>query len=66
MVGVIIISLQGDELKLAIRLHFQASNNKAEYKASLIGLLATKNVGAIRVLVHLDSQLVVQQVKGGI
>lgn len=32
------VSPQGEETKLAMRLQFRASNNEAEYEALLIGL----------------------------
>ncbi|XP_073313456.1 uncharacterized protein [Primulina huaijiensis] len=54
----------GDEVKLAIRLDFRASNIEAEYEVVLAGLQADVNVGATRVLVFSDSQLVAQQMKG--
>ncbi|XP_075492466.1 uncharacterized protein LOC142530518 [Primulina tabacum] len=63
-VGVVLISPAGKEVKLAVRLDFRASNNEAEYKAVLAGLRAARNVGATRVLIFSDSQLVAQQMKG--
>ncbi|XP_073313426.1 uncharacterized protein [Primulina huaijiensis] len=62
--GVVLISPAGEEVKLAVRLDFRASNNEAEYEAVLAGLLAARNVGATRVLIFSDSQLVAQQMKG--
>lgn len=58
-VGEVLISLQGEEIKLAIWIHFRASNNEVEYETLLIGLQATQNVGTTWILVYLDSQLVV-------
>ncbi|XP_073121516.1 uncharacterized protein [Henckelia pumila] len=63
-VGVLLISPQGDEIRLAVRLDFRASNNEAEYEAVLIGLRAAKQVGAARIHLYSDSQLVAQQVNG--
>ncbi|XP_073016849.1 uncharacterized protein [Primulina eburnea] len=63
-VGVVLISPAGEEVKLAVRLDFRASNNEAEYEAVLAGLRAARNVGANRVLIFSDSQLVAQQMKG--
>ncbi|XP_073275462.1 uncharacterized protein [Primulina huaijiensis] len=54
----------GVEVKLAVRLDFQVSNNEAEYEAVLACLRTVRNVGAIRVLFFSDSQLVSQQMKG--
>ncbi|XP_073154100.1 uncharacterized protein [Henckelia pumila] len=63
-VGVFLISPRGDEIRLAVRLDFRASNNEAEYEAVLIGLRAAKQAGAARVHLYSDSQLVAQQVNG--
>ncbi|XP_042400865.1 uncharacterized protein LOC121990876 [Zingiber officinale] len=61
-VGVLVISPQGDILQLAVRLNFRATNNEAEYEVLLAGLQAARHVGAARVIIYLDSQLVTQQV----
>lgn len=63
-VGLALISPQGEEIKLVVWLHFKAFNNEAEYEALLIGLPTAQNVGVAWVLMHLDSQLVTQQVQG--
>ncbi|XP_075473846.1 uncharacterized protein LOC142504887 [Primulina tabacum] len=63
-VGIVLISPAGEEVKLAVRLDFRASNNEAEYEAVLAGLRAARNVRATRVLIFSDSQLVAQQMKG--
>ncbi|XP_073298466.1 uncharacterized protein [Primulina huaijiensis] len=62
-VWVVLISPAGEEVKLAVRLDFRASNNEAEYEAVLARLRAAMNVGATRVLIFSDSQLVAQQMK---
>ncbi|XP_042467459.1 uncharacterized protein LOC122050634 [Zingiber officinale] len=61
-VGVLVISPQGDILQVAVRLNFRATNNEAEYEALLAGLQAARHVGAARVIIYSDSQLVTQQV----
>ncbi|XP_073038113.1 uncharacterized protein [Primulina eburnea] len=63
-VGLVLISPAGEEVTLAVRLDFRASNNEAEYEAVLAGLRAARYVGAARVLIFSDSQLVAQQMKG--
>ncbi|XP_074556260.1 uncharacterized protein LOC141812118 [Curcuma longa] len=63
-VGVLLCSPQGETLHLAVKLQFWATNNEAEYEALLTGLQAAQHVGATRVVVHSDSQLVDQQIKG--
>lgn len=62
-VEVVLISPQGEETKLVVRLQFWASNNEVEYETLLIGLRVMRNVGVAWVLVHLVSHLLVHQVK---
>ncbi|XP_073063960.1 uncharacterized protein [Primulina eburnea] len=63
-VGVLLISPKRDELKLAVRLDFRESNNEAEYEAVLACLRAAWQVGAARVHIFSDSQLVAHQMNG--
>ncbi|XP_042437266.1 uncharacterized protein LOC122023266 [Zingiber officinale] len=63
-VGILLISPQGDILQLAVQLNFRATNNEAEYEALLAGLQAAWHIGAARVIIYSDSQLVTQQVVG--
>ncbi|XP_042437096.1 uncharacterized protein LOC122023066 [Zingiber officinale] len=51
-------------LALSVRLNFRVTNNEAEYEALLAGLQTVRHVGAARVVVYSDSQLVAQQVTG--
>ena len=60
--GVVLISPDGSRLRYAIRLHFSASNNAAEYEALINGLRIAIELGAMRLYVHGDSELVVDQV----
>ncbi|XP_074556483.1 uncharacterized protein LOC141812342 [Curcuma longa] len=41
-VGVVLVSPKGEEIRLAVRLGFRASNNEAEYEAVLMGLQAAR------------------------
>ena len=59
---VVLISLDGSRLYYAIHLHFSASNNAAEYEALINGLRITIELGAMRLYVRGDSELVVDQV----
>ena len=61
---ILIITLEGIRLEHSFRLGFRASNNEAEYKASLAGLRVVLDMGAQEVEVYLDSWLVVSQVQG--
>ncbi|XP_066374487.1 uncharacterized protein [Miscanthus floridulus] len=60
--GVVLISLDGSRLRYAICLHFLASNNATEYEALINGLRITIELGARRLYVRGDSELVVNQV----
>ena len=60
--GVVLISPDGSRLRYAIRLHFLASNNAVEYEALINELRITIELGATRLYVRGDSELVVDQV----
>ncbi|XP_066320798.1 uncharacterized protein [Miscanthus floridulus] len=60
--GVVLISSDGSRLRYAIRLHFLASNNTMEYEALINGLCITIELGATRLYVRDDLELVVDQV----
>ena len=60
--GVVLIFPNGSRLCYAIRLHFLASNNTAEFEALINGLRITIELGATRLYVRGDSELVVDQV----
>ena len=59
---VVLISPDGSRLCYNICLHFSASNNAAEYEALMNGLRIAIELGATRLYVHGDSELVVDQV----
>jgi hypothetical protein len=56
--GLHFISPLGEHMRYAVRLHFPASNNMAEYEALLCGLRITIETGIKRLDVRGDSQLV--------
>ena len=60
--GVILISPDGSRLRYAIYLHFLASNNATEYEALINGLRIAIELGATRLYICGDSELVVDQV----
>ncbi|XP_075498839.1 uncharacterized protein LOC142537168 [Primulina tabacum] len=64
VVGVVLIAQSGEKIKLALRIDSRVTNNEAEYEAVLAGLQAVREVGASRVIIYSDSQLVTQQIKG--
>jgi ribonuclease HI len=60
--GLLFISPLGEHMRYAVRLHFLASNNMAEYEALLCGLRITIERGIKRLDVRGDSQLMIDQV----
>ena len=62
--GVVLISLEVETLKYAVRLQFPTTNNKAGYDALLTGLSLAKALGARNLIVQANSQLIIGQVKG--
>lgn len=44
-VGLVFVSPSGEQLQYTVRLHFQASNNMAEYEAHVNGLHITIDLG---------------------
>jgi ribonuclease HI len=60
--GLLFVSPLGEHMRYAVRLHFLASNNMAEYEALLCGLKITIETGIKRLDVRGDSQLVTDQV----
>jgi ribonuclease HI len=61
-VGLLFISPLGEHMRYAVRLHFPASNNMAEYEALLYGLRIAIETVIKRLDVRGDSQLVIDQV----
>ena len=57
-IRVVLKSLEVDKLKHKVHLHYQTTNNEAEYEALLKGLELAKSLRAESVLVQEDSQLV--------
>jgi ribonuclease HI len=60
--GLLFVSPLGEHMRYAVRLHFPASNNMAEYEALLCGLKIAIETGIKRLDVRGDSQLVIDQV----
>ena len=57
-IRVVLKSLEVNKLMHKVRLHYQTTNNEAEYEALLKGLELAKSLGAESVLIQGDSQLV--------
>ncbi|XP_072090663.1 uncharacterized protein [Arachis hypogaea] len=62
--GIILESLAGVIYEQSIKFEFPILNNQAEYEALLGGLALTKEVGATRLEIYSDSQVVTLQVNG--
>ena len=60
-ISIVLISLEGAVLEQSLRLAFKASNNEAEYEALLTGLSCARTCEVKNIVVHCDSQLVVNQ-----
>ena len=60
--GVVLVSPRGDKLSYVLQIHFDSSNNEAEYEALLYGLQMAISLGVRRLMVYGDSDLVVNQV----
>ena len=61
-VKVVLQSLEGDLVECTIHLQFPTTNNEAEYEAVLLGLDITKAVEASSVVIHSDSQVIVEHI----
>ena len=62
--GVVLISLEKETLKYAVKLQIPTTNNETKYEALLTGLSLAKAIGAKNFIVQIDSQLIIGQVKG--
>ncbi|XP_073152794.1 uncharacterized protein [Henckelia pumila] len=63
-VGIVVESPQGDKFQYAIKFLFPATNSEAEYEAFIMGIKLALSVGAKRLTIHSDSQLIVSQING--
>ncbi|XP_027165899.1 uncharacterized protein LOC113765851 [Coffea eugenioides] len=63
-VGLLLEGPQGEVCSYALRFDFPATNNETEYEALIAGLQLARRLGAQRIHVRSDSQLVVCQVLG--
>ena len=60
--SVVLKSPKGDTLIYVLQIHFNATNNIAEYEALLHGLYIAKDLGVKYILCYSDSDLVQLQV----
>jgi ribonuclease HI len=62
--GVWIIPPKAGSKLCSCKFAFDCTNNMVEYEALILGLKTLKELGAKRIVVHGDSELVINQVKG--
>jgi ribonuclease HI len=60
--GILFIAPRGDQLKYALQLLFSASNNVVEYEALVHGLSIAISLDIKRLMVYIDSLVVISQV----
>ena len=63
-IGVVLLSLERDQIECMVCLDFLTTNNEAEYKALVAGLDLAKATRATSVVLYCDSQVVTNQVNG--
>ena len=63
-VGLVLVSPEKITLKKSLRLGFSATNNEAEYKTLLMGMMMVQKMGGKKVKIYSDSKLVMGQVRG--
>ena len=63
-VWLVLMSLEKDVIEKSLRLNFSATNNKAEYKALLVGMAMVQRMGGKSIKLFSDSRLVIDQVRG--
>ncbi|KAI3723439.1 hypothetical protein L2E82_35012 [Cichorium intybus] len=62
--GLVLTTLESEEITYALRFDFQTTNNEAEYEALLAGMRLAKENGVKHLLAHSDSLLVTKQING--
>lgn len=60
----VLVSITGDQYLVAIKLHFNNSNNTAEYEGCIVGLKLAQSMGVKRLAVFSDLELVIRQSTG--
>ncbi|GAA0154465.1 hypothetical protein LIER_12437 [Lithospermum erythrorhizon] len=62
--GILIQGPEGLQFEYALRFSFKTTNNEAEYEAMVTGLLLAQSLSITRMVVHGDSKLVIEQIRG--
>ncbi|XP_072054928.1 uncharacterized protein [Arachis hypogaea] len=63
-VDIILVNEKGTQIEVSLKFGFPASNNQAEYEAMIAGLKLANEIGATKVVVFSDSQVVTFQING--
>jgi ribonuclease HI len=63
-VGVLLLTLSGEQFQYMVHLDFKTTNNMAKYEALIFRLITMLSLGVWQLLVKGDSQLIIKQVKG--
>ncbi|XP_052206746.1 uncharacterized protein LOC127811074 [Diospyros lotus] len=62
--GIVLVSPEGETLEYSLRFAFSSTNNVAEYEALIAEMRIARKLEVTRLVVHSDSQLIVQQFQG--
>ncbi|XP_072067004.1 uncharacterized protein [Arachis hypogaea] len=60
--GMILVNQEGTQIEVSLKFEFLASNNQAKYEALIAGLKLAEEIGATKVVVFSDSQVVTSQI----
>ncbi|XP_025678833.1 uncharacterized protein [Arachis hypogaea] len=63
-VGIILVNKGGAQIEVSLKFEFSASNNQVEYEALIAGLKPAEEVGATKVVIFSDSQVVTSKING--
>ena len=62
--NIVLFSPKQDRIECMVRLEFHTNNNEVEYEALIVGLDLTRVAGAENMIIHCDSQVVINQING--
>jgi len=62
-IGILLITLKGSHMPLAIKLNFEATDNMDKYEACIVGMEALRELGVKEAKVFGDSTLVIAQMQ---
>ncbi len=62
--GAVLLSQQGKELATVCQYLGEATNNQAEYRALKLAIVEALKIGARRIVIKCDSELIVRQLSG--